>query len=142
MPRSTTKDAPTDTAESVRAETMKSASEGAPKLDVASLLGDIRTEEVRDTQPMMTPPSEPAVEVQAEGITAWHNGKKITAMWANSASRNSYAAVAGLGWRKLSNANDSTYLSMVMMASHAEQTNSTVNLEISASNEITQIYVW
>ncbi len=47
-----------------------------------------------------------------------------------------------MGWRRLSNANDSAFLAMVMMGAHAEQMNATVNLKISSSNEIQEIYVW
>lgn len=111
----------------------------APSMDVESLLGKTLSE--RMNRPAMTPPNEAAIEAE-EGITAWHNGKKITGMWTNSSTRNAYAAVAGLGWKRISNANDSSHLSMVMMAAHAEQTGATVNLEIGTDQEIHQIYVW
>ncbi|WP_322865624.1 hypothetical protein U5922_005100 [Aquicoccus sp. G2-2] len=63
-------------------------------------------------------------------------------MWCNASARNAFAAVQGLGWKRLSNANDSSFLALVMMASHAEQTNATVNVEIGTDQEIHQIYVW
>ncbi len=115
------------------------AASDAPSMDVESLLGKTLSE--RMNRPAMTPPNEAAIEAE-EGITAWHNGKKITGMWTNSSTRNAYAAVAGLGWKRISNANDSSHLSMVMLAAHAEQTGATVNLEIGSDQEIHQIYVW
>ena len=115
------------------------ATDNAPSMDVESLLGKTLTE--RMNRPAMTPPNEAAIEAE-EGITAWHNGKKITGMWTNSSTRNAYAAIAGLGWKRISNANDSSHLSMVMMAAHAEQTGSNVNVEVGTDQEIHQIYVW
>ena len=93
--------------------------------------------------PVMTPPAETVEEEIADtGIAAWHNGKKVTAMWANSAVRNSFAAVAGLGWRRLSNANDSSWVALTMMASHAEQVSANCNVRIESDNEIHEIYVF
>lgn len=112
---------------------------GAPNLDMAALLGDVSLS--RSTQPGMLPPGEVAEAADA-GITAWQTGKKISATWSNSSNRNAYVAIPGIGWKKISNANDSSFLSMVMMAAHAEQTNSTVNVEIGTDQEIHQIYVW
>ena len=93
--------------------------------------------------PVMTPPAEAVTEEIADtGIAAWHNGKKVTAMWANSSVRNSYAAVEGLGWKRLSNANDSSWVALTMLASHAEQVNANCNVRIESDNEIHEIYVF
>lgn len=117
------------------------AEAGVPTMDPSSLLSVTRQE--AEVRPMMAPPSEVVEQdIEAEGIAAWHNGKKITATWSNASARNAYAAVAGLGWKRLSNANDSSFLALVMLASHAEQTNATCNIEIGSDGEIHQIYVW
>lgn len=137
MAKTKTADKPADLPETPAAAAY--AGPGEPGMDVQALLAEVRSE--RDQQPGMAPPGD-EVEVEAEGITAWHNGKKITAMWSNASNRNAYAAVQGMGWKKLSNANDSSFLALTMLAAHAEQTNSTVNLEIGSDNEIHQIYVW
>ncbi|MEJ2462243.1 MAG: hypothetical protein P8098_11540 [Candidatus Thiodiazotropha sp.] len=100
--------------------------EAAPTLQPDTLEGG--TVEGRLTVPSMTPP--------------WYNGKKITALWCNQTDRNAYIYVGGMGWRKLSNANASALLSMVMLASHAEQTNATVNLRVESDNMVHEIYVW
>lgn len=121
--------------------TTTEAHPGAPTLEPNTLMSETRLED--EVRPMMIPPSEVVEqEIEAEGITAWHNNKKITAMWSNSSNRNAYASIAGMGWKKLSNANDSSFLALVMLASHAEQTNANCNIRIDSDGEIHQIYVW
>ncbi|MFY9210870.1 MAG: hypothetical protein WAO69_07060 [Aestuariivita sp.] len=132
-------DAPGDLQEMERTETLNKAPD-APSLDVNSLLGETMVE--RMDRPAMTPPNDATIEAEDVGATAWHNGKKITATWCNASNRNAYAAVQGIGWRRLSNANDSSFLALTMLAAHAEQTNATVNVEIGSDNEIHQIYAW
>jgi hypothetical protein len=134
------KDAPELAADTVVAMTGGAAT-GAPTMEPDALMSVTRLED--EARPVMTPPSEAVEqEAEAEGITAWHNGKKITAMWANASVRNAHAAIAGMGWRKLSNANDSSFPALVMLASHAEQTNANCNIRIDADGEIHEIYVW
>jgi hypothetical protein len=96
-----------------------------------------------EPHPALTPPSE-IVEaaMESSGIAAWHDSKKITSLWCNLSSRNAYAGIAGLGWKRISNANDSSFLTLVMLASHAEQTNANCRIRIEADNEIHEIYVW
>ena len=78
----------------------------------------------------------------AADIAAWLSNKKITALWMNESARNTWIMVDGVGWKKLSNANDSAWLSMVMLGSHAEQTNATVNVRVEADNMVHSLYVW
>ena len=139
MAKAKTSGAPGDVQE-MEKTTPATKAAGAPTMDVNALLGDTIVERV--DRPAMTPPTDIAVEAESEGITAWHNGKKITATWCNASNRNAYAAIPGLGWKRISNANDSSYLALTMLAAHAEQTNSTVNVQIGSDNEIHQIYVW
>ena len=141
MPKRKTTDAPaTDVQEMERSDSHTGASD-APSMDVSALLSDTIVERV--DRPAQMPPDDITSDAEeVEGITAWHNGKKITATWCNASNRNAYAAVQGLGWRRLCNANDSAFLSLTMLAAHAEQTNSTVNVEIGSDNKIHQIYVW
>ena len=92
--------------------------------------------------PTQTPPSAAATVGEDEGVAAWHNGRKIVALWCSSSARNAFISVPGLGWKKLSNANDSSFLNMTMMASHAEQTNANVNTEVGADGAVHTMYVW
>lgn len=139
MAKAKTANAPGDVQELEKNEATAKAAD-APMMDVSALLGDTIVERV--DRPAMSPPNDITVEAESEGITAWHNNKKITATWCNASNRNAYAAIPGLGWKRISNANDSSYLTLTMLAAHAEQTNANVNVEIGSDNEIHQIYVW
>lgn len=135
------KEAPDVPSASVVTALREATSAGAPTMEPSALMSETRLE--NEARPTMTPPSEVlGEEGLSEGITAWHNSKKVTAMWANASARNAFASVAGLGWKKLSNANDSSFLALTMLASSAEQTNATCNLRIEADNEVHEIYVW
>jgi hypothetical protein len=83
--------------------------------------------------------SELAGEAAAAG--AWHNNKKITQLWTINENRNSWAAVSGLGWRKISPSSDSVNTTLTMLAAHAKQTNRTVRVR-EESNTIVEMYVW
>lgn len=133
----------TDTPTFSVAQAKAAASEkgDAPQLSIDEL-GSILRRPAIDT-PSEVPPSESSDEIAlAEGITAWQNGKKITAMWCNSSSRNAYAAVSGLGWRRISNANDSSFVSLVALLSLAEQTDANTKLRIEGDGEIHEVYVF
>lgn len=92
--------------------------------------------------PTMTPPSETAALVGDDvGVTAWHNNQKITAMWCNSAPRNAFASVEGMGWKRLSSASDSSFVTLVALLSHAEQSNANCRLRIEA-DKIVEAYVF
>ena len=134
-------DAPQQSAELLKQEAARSdGTANAPSLDLDALLKENIIE--TDERPVMVPPTEVVVEEAEVGITAWHNGKKVTAMWSNSSNRNAFAALTGLGWKKISNANDSSFLAMTMMLTHAENKNATVNVKIGTDNEIHEVYVW
>ncbi len=139
MSKTKTAEAPAQEPAAMKSEAAASAT-GAPSYDLEALLQETG---IRSTStPAMSPPDDVTAVTEDQAITAWHNSKKITAMWCNSSSRNAYAAVSGLGWRKIEDTNDSAFLSLVMLASHAETLNSTVNVNIGADNKIHEIYVW
>lgn len=123
----------------------------SPAAEVSSdgptlLLDDaLLSAESKETEgPSFVPPAEIAVADAGagNGITAWHGDKKITAMWSNSSAMNTFAAVSGLGWRKVANVNEASYLALVTLLSHAEQTGGTCRLRIEADNKIHEAYVF
>jgi hypothetical protein len=134
-------DAPDTLPPSINDESVSYDLLGAPTVSIESLQEESET--VSTDLPAQMPPTE-AQMAQAEevGIAAWYNGKKIAALWCNSSSRNSYISVAGMGWKKLSNANDSCLISMSIMAAHAEATNATVNVRTGSDGMVHEIYVW
>ncbi len=143
MPSTKTRtEAPSDTIQSMRGA---SAADDMPRpvAELSAMVAEAAAE-ARIGTPALTPPAEVQAEEEAAdaGITAWHNGKKVTAMWAEKNNRNTYASVEGQGWKRICNDNDSAFLSLTMLASHAETTGSNVNVQIDATGEIKEMYVW
>lgn len=93
-------------------------------------------------EPTEAPPLALQATAGEASITAWQNNKKAVALWANASPRNSWVSLAGLGWKKINPANDSSNLALTMLASHAELTNATVNARIEADGTIHEMYIW
>lgn len=93
--------------------------------------------------PAQDPPATLSAESgeEAFGAGSWYNGKKITALWTINQPRNSWAGVSGLGWRKISSANDSSSVALTQLAAHAKDRNRNVNVRVD-NNQIVEIYVW
>ena len=92
--------------------------------------------------PVLTPPAEVRDAGAAQAITAWQTGVKVTALWCNASARNAWAAIPGLGWRRVVFGNDSAFLNITALLSQARQNNSTCNIRIEADNLIHEVYVW
>ena len=71
----------------------------------------------------------------------WFNNKKITSLWTNQATRNAFAGVEGLGWRKIADNIDNAHVALTILAAHAKQTNRNANVLID-QDKIVQIYAW
>ncbi|MEJ2502744.1 MAG: hypothetical protein P8177_05410, partial [Gemmatimonadota bacterium] len=96
-----------------------------------------------EVAPTLTPPAEVALEAAAaEGVTAWHTGVKVTALWVNAAQRNAFAAIQGLGWKRVTPANDSAFHAITAMLSQAKQLGRTVNVRVESDNLIHEVYLW
>ncbi len=95
-------------------------------------------------QPLEAPPYEDGDAEQdsgAFGAGAWHNNKKVTSLWSKDETRNSWAAVSGLGWKKLNSSNNSSCVALTILSAHAKQYNRNVKLKID-NNQIKEMYVW
>jgi len=137
-------DTDTPTLDVTKAETVTAPSlpgSNAPQLSISELCSV--TSYSQADVPSELPPSESEGDISlADGISAWHNSKKVTAMWCNSATRNAYAAVSGVGWKRISNANDSSFVTLVALLSLAEQTGANTRLRIEGDGEIHEVYVF
>ena len=75
----------------------------------------------------------------------WQNNRRIIGLWTINETRNGWAFVQGLGWRKLARGNNSMFQSMVTMCTHAKADNRPVNFRevgVGGNIEIHEIYVW
>ena len=93
--------------------------------------------------PEVTPPAETAGASTDGGVTAvvWHRDKRVTAMWSNASNRNAHAAVSGLGWRRISPANDSCFVTMTSMLAHAEASGKRTDVKLDGTT-IVEVYVF
>ena len=96
---------------------------------------------VAEGEPTFIPPAA-LVEANAaeESITAWHNGQTVTTMWTNSSANNGWAAIAGVGFRKVNNAEETSHQTMLALLSLAHATGGKVNVRIEADNLIHEVY--
>lgn len=75
------------------------------------------------------------------GAGTWHNNKKVTTLWSKDETRNSWAAINGLGWKKLNSSNNSSCVALTILSAHAKQYNRNVKFKID-NNQIKEMYVW
>lgn len=94
-------------------------------------------------RPMETPPFQDEFQENSEafGAGVWHDTKKVTGLWSKDETRNSWAAINGLGWKKLNNTNNSSCVALTILSAHAKQYNKNVKLNID-NNQIKEMYVW
>lgn len=74
--------------------------------------------------------------------TVWNNSATINALWSINQDKNSWIGVAGIGWKKLSNASDSGIVSLTMLSSLAKQSGSTVYYREEDDGMVHEMYVW
>jgi len=91
--------------------------------------------------PQLAPPEETFAAAE-EGISAWLTNRKILGLWTNSANKNSWIRIQGVGWRKLFNASETAVVCMTMLAAHARAEKRAVNARIEADNRVHELYVW
>lgn len=70
--------------------------------------------------------------------TGWITAK-VTGLWANSATRNAYIYLAGNGWKKIANTNDTNFYIMLTQLSAAKGINKNVKVYIT-NGKITEVY--
>ena len=92
--------------------------------------------------PELLPPNEEeAAENDSFGAGVWHENKKVTSLWAKDETRNSWAGISGMGWKKLNSSNNSSCVALSILAAHAKQYNKNTKIKIDGG-QIKEIYVW
>jgi hypothetical protein len=85
----------------------------------------------------------PAAVSAAGGITAtWVADKKVTALWTNSANRNTWFGVAGVGWKKFADNSDSAAIAFSLLAANARITQGNSSYREEADGKVYELYVW
>jgi hypothetical protein len=93
-----------------------------------------------ETAPSLTPDSLTGAEAGA--YTAVNSDKRVTALWGINQNRNSWAHIAGVGWKKLANNSDSAVVALTILAAHAKQSQTNYTYRDESDGMIHESYVW
>ncbi|HUP12700.1 MAG TPA: hypothetical protein VM187_10820 [Niastella sp.] len=83
------------------------------------------------------------IEQAEEGVGAgiWHQNKKVVGLWTIAQTRNAWANISELGWKKFYNGSDSSIVAFNIIAGSALEKQTPVNVLIE-NNQIIEIYAW
>ena len=71
---------------------------------------------------------------------AWINGTKVDALWSNWEESNVHGWISG-AWRKFDDDEFDATTNFAILAAHAKETNSTVDVRVE-SGRVKEMYVW
>jgi hypothetical protein len=106
---------------------------------------------VLEAGPVLTPDADcdcqPASPAQTERVVPstaaiWKRDQRVTGLWSKNEAANSWAAIRGIGWKKLANTSDSGNIALTVLATQALQTGRPVDYREEADGMIHEIYVW
>jgi hypothetical protein len=92
-----------------------------------------------DSMPTAMPP---ATASSSGGVSAWQNGKLVTALWSINQNRNVWLSISGVGWKKLANNSDTAIVALNILGASARLTQTQVNYREEADGMIHEMYVW
>ena len=77
----------------------------------------------------------------ADMAGVWHKGLKVAGLWSINQTKNSYANISTLGWKKIANTHDTAIVSLNFLLSHAKEFDRNVNIKMD-NNMIVEVYVF
>ena len=84
---------------------------------------------------------EKAQAEEAVGAGVWYTNKKVVGLWTIAQTRNAWANISDLGWKKFYNGSDSSIVAFNIIAGSALEKQSIVNVLIE-NDQIIEIYAW
>lgn len=96
---------------------------------------------VSATAPTAGPPTVGDAATGEEVSATWRSGQVI-ALWSVNEIRNAWANVQGVGWKKIYNGRDGSFLALTTLASQARQTGRSINFREKADGMIYEICLW
>ena len=82
-----------------------------------------------------------AEETAGATASVWYNNKKVVGLWTIAQTRNAWANISDLGWKKFYNGSDSSIVAFNIIAGSALEKQTLVNVLIE-NDQITEIYAW
>jgi hypothetical protein len=96
----------------------------------------------KSTSPDVVPPNEEeSSQEDGFGAGTWYENKKVTSLWTKDETRNSWAGIGGMGWKKLNSSNNSSCVALSILSAHAKQYNKNTKIKIDGG-QIKEMYVW
>ena len=92
--------------------------------------------------PGMEPPGSVGARAAVTAVAAVQTDKRVSALWCNRSPRNAWMHVTGIGWKRLSPANDSSWNAMVLLATQARQTGCRIDYRDEADGLVHEIFLW
>jgi hypothetical protein len=108
------------------------------------LLASLTAQAEADMAPTFLPPGTNAnlVAQAADAITGtWRQNVLVTALWCIAETRNAWIHLQSIGWKKIVNSRDGSFVALVTLASQAKQTGRPVTCREEADG-IYEIYLW
>ena len=78
---------------------------------------------------------------EAAGAGVWYSNKKVVGLWTIAQTRNAWANISDLGWKKFYNGSDSSIVAFNIIAGTALEKQTLVNVLIE-NDQIVEIYAW
>ncbi len=78
---------------------------------------------------------------EAFGAGVWYSNKKVVGLWTIAQTRNAWANIQDLGWKKFYNGSDSSIVAFNIIAGSALEKQTLVNVLIE-NDQIVEIYAW
>ncbi|WP_460519605.1 hypothetical protein [Flindersiella endophytica] len=134
---------PSDVTEAINQEAGLAAPTRVSPDEVATIVEAPAT----PTTPMLLPPDlrdpDSLTESAVGTVTAtYRSNQYIDALWSIDQTRNAFVLVRGLGWRKIYNGRDGSFVALCALASQARQTQRPVTFREEADGMVYEIYLW
>ena len=71
----------------------------------------------------------------------WHNNKKVLSTFSSHHSKNAYANIQGVGWRRIKPDTPTGVNNLYAMMNAARAHNRLVNVDVDGANQITTAYL-
>ena len=93
--------------------------------------------------PTLAPQTADRAEAAVQAVSGtYQTNRYVDALWSIDETRNAWALIRGLGWRKLHHGNDGAFTGLVYLAGQARQTGRPITFREEADGMIYEIYLW
>jgi len=98
--------------------------------------------------PSLTPPGPTTAAAGDNAGTTWQSDARVSALWSINQDRNAWmytwnhSTNAQIGWQRLSNASETGFVALDMLASNAKATQTRLDYRQESDGLVHEIYLW